>query len=91
MDDRPTLADLAGIACLSPYHFSRSFKKAIGVGLRRYVMQRRIERAKTLLRRTAQPLSWVAHEAGFYDQSHFTAEFRREIGVTPGRFRAAQT
>jgi AraC family transcriptional regulator len=91
LDDRLTLTEIAGVACLSPYHFSRSFKKAIGVGLRRYVMQRRIERAKTLLRRTAQPLSWVAHEAGFYDQSHFTAEFRREIGVTPGRFRAAQT
>ena len=46
LDDRLTLADLAGVACLSPYHFSRSFKQAVGVGPQRYVMQRRIERAK---------------------------------------------
>jgi AraC-like DNA-binding protein len=47
LDDRLTLADLAVVACLSPYHFSRSFKQAVGVGLHHYVTQRRIERAKT--------------------------------------------
>jgi Helix-turn-helix domain len=51
-------------------------------------MQRRVERAKTLMRRTDQPLSWIAQEAGFTDQSHLTTEFRCQIGVTPGRFRA---
>jgi len=91
LDDRLTLTEIAGVACLSPYHFSRSFKQAVGVGPRRYVMQRRIARAKTLLQRTERPLSWVAQEAGFYDQSHLTTEFRREVGVTPGRFRTALT
>ena len=47
-----TLTDLAGVACLSPYHFSRSFKRSVGVGPQRYVIQSRLERAKTLLRRT---------------------------------------
>jgi AraC-like DNA-binding protein len=89
LDDRLTLADLAGVACLSPYHFSRSFKQAVGVGPQRYVMQRRLERAKTLMRRSNQPLALIAQEAGFTDQSHLTAIFRREIGVTPGRYRAA--
>ncbi|MGC2200718.1 MAG: helix-turn-helix transcriptional regulator [Stellaceae bacterium] len=84
-----TLTDLAGVACLSPYHFSRSLKQAVGVGPQRYVTQRRLERAKTLLRRSDQPLAWIAQEAGFADQSHLTAIFRREMGVTPGRFRAA--
>jgi len=88
LDDRLTLTEVAGVACLSPYHFSRSFKQAVGVGPRRYIVQRRVARAKTLLRRTNQPLSWVAQEAGFADQSHLTAEFRRQIGVTPGQFRA---
>jgi AraC family transcriptional regulator len=91
LDDRLTLTEIAGVACLSPYHFSRSFKQAVGVGPRRYIVQRRVERAKSLMQRTDQPLSWIAQEAGFADQSHLTTEFRRQIGVTPGRFRAELT
>jgi AraC family transcriptional regulator len=89
LDDDLSLTVLADIACLSPYHFSRSFKEAAGVGPQRYVIQRRLERAKRLLRQTHQPLAWIAKEAGFADQSHLTQMFRRETGVTPGRFRAA--
>ncbi len=89
LDDRLTLADLADVACLSPYHFSRSFKQALGVGPQRYVMQRRLEQAKTLMRRTNEPLAEIAHRVGFADQSHLTSIFRRETGVTPGRYRAA--
>ena len=91
LDDRLTLAELAAVACLSPYHFSRSFKQAVGVGPQRYVMHRRVERAKALMRRTNQPLARIAQEVGFADQSHLTSVFRREIGVTPGHFRAALT
>jgi AraC family transcriptional regulator len=89
LDERLTMTEIAGVACLSPYHFSRSFKQAVGVGPWRYVLQRRVSRAKVLLRRTAQPLSWIAQETGFSDQSHLTAEFRRQVGATPGRFRSA--
>jgi AraC family transcriptional regulator len=89
LDDQLTLADLAEVACLSPYHFSRSFKQAVGIGVQRYVVQRRIERAKTLMRRTRQPLAWIALEIGFADQSHLTGVFRRETGMTPGRYRAS--
>jgi AraC family transcriptional regulator len=89
LDDRLTLTDLAGVACLSQYHFSRSFKQAVGVGPQRYVTQRRLERAKTLIRRTNRPLAEIAQQVGFTDQSHLTSIFRRETGVTPGRYRAA--
>jgi AraC-like DNA-binding protein len=88
LDDNLSLALLADVACLSPYHFSRSFKQTTGLGPHRYVTQRRIERAKRLLRATRQPLAQIAQEAGFADQSHLTSIFRREMGVTPGRFRA---
>jgi AraC-like DNA-binding protein len=91
LDDRLTLGDLAAVACLSPYHFSRSFKQAVGVGPQRYVMHRRVERAKALMRRTNHPLALIAQEVGFGDQSHLTSVFRREIGVTPGHFRSALT
>jgi AraC-like DNA-binding protein len=89
LGDRLSLTDLAQVACLSPYHFSRSFKLARGVSPHRYVIKRRVERAKTLLRRTSRPLAWVAQEAGFADQSHLISVFRRETGVTPGQFRAS--
>ena len=89
LGDRLSLTDLAGVACLSPFHFSRSFKLALGVGPQRYIMQRRLERAKTLMRRTNQPLARIALEAGFSDQSHLSSVFRRQTGVSPGRFRAA--
>ena len=89
LDGNLSLTALADIACLSPYHFSRSFKQATGVGPQRYVMQRRLERAKALVRRTGLPLALIAQEAGFVDQSHLTAIFRRETGVTPGRYRAS--
>ena len=91
LDDDLSLTALADIACLSPYHFSRSFKEAAGVGPQRYVTQRRLERAKILLRCTHEPVAQIAQEAGFVDQSHLTSIFRREMGVTPGRFRAALT
>ncbi len=84
-----TLAELANVACLSRYRFSRSFKKAYGVGPQRYTMRRRVERAKVLLRRGDDALASIAITVGFADQSHFTVAFRRETGTTPGRFRAA--
>ena len=83
------LAELAGVACLSPYHFSRCFKLAMGVGPQRYTVRRRVEHAKDLMRRTQHPLVAIAQEVGFSDQSHFTNTFRRETGLTPARFRLA--
>ena len=60
LDDDLSLTVLADVACLSPYHFSRSFKEATGVGPQRYVMQRRLERAKRLLRQSHRPIALIA-------------------------------
>lgn len=89
LDRELTLAELAGVACLSPCHLSRSFKQAVGTGPQRYTVQRRVARAKALLRHSDASLASIAATVGFADQSHFTAAFRQEIGTTPGRFRAA--
>lgn len=83
-----TLAELARIACLSPCHFSRSFKQAVGLGPQRYTVQRRVERAKAMLRHGDDGLADIAAAVGFADQSHFTTAFRRETGLPPGRYRA---
>jgi AraC family transcriptional regulator len=85
-----TLSDIAEVACLSSYHLSRSFKLATGITLHRYVLLRRIERAKKLLLKTDIPLAEVAWSVGFDSQASFTTRFRREVGVTPGRLRAGQ-
>ena len=89
LNDDLSLTMLADIACLSPCHFSRSFQDAAGVGPHGYVIQRRLERAKRLLRQTHRPIALIAQDTGFADQSRLTAVFRREMGVTPGQFRTA--
>jgi AraC family transcriptional regulator len=88
LGDPLTLTEIAAVACLSPYHLSRSFKLTTGIGLHQYVVRRRIERAKHLLLRTELPLAEIAGIVGFDSQASFTARFRREIGVSPGRLRA---
>jgi AraC family transcriptional regulator len=91
LDRRLTLTDLARVACLSPYHFSRS-RQADGRGRTAALRNAPAGRtSKTLMRRTDRPLTMIAREVGFADQSHLTSVFRREIGVTPGHFRAALT
>jgi AraC family transcriptional regulator len=82
-----SLDELAAVAHLSPYHFARLFKNSTGLPPHQYVIARRIERAKELLRARVRPaLAEVAAEVGFADQSHFTRHFRRLVGVTPKRF-----
>lgn len=87
LGERLTLVDLAKVACLSPCHFSKSFKRAIGVGPHRYLQQRRLEQAKVLMCSTDEPLARIAQETGFSDQSYLTLIFRRETGMTPGKYR----
>jgi AraC family transcriptional regulator len=84
------LADLAAVACLSPYHFSRSFKAATGLSPRAFAQACRIERARHMLVETPMPVAAIAQACGFSDQSHFTTSFARATGTTPGRFRRAR-
>jgi AraC family transcriptional regulator len=82
-----SLEQMARVAHMSPYHFARLFKNSTGLPPHQYVIARRVERAKQLLRGLNRPsLAEVAADIGFADQSHFTRHFRRLVGVTPRRF-----
>lgn len=81
------LSTMASAASLSPFHFSRMFKKTMGVSPVRYVLQRRVREAQALLRGSTKTLAEIALECGFASQSHFTTAFKKAVGVTPGRYR----
>jgi AraC family transcriptional regulator len=85
--DNIPLAILAEIARLSPYHFSRSFKRSFGMPPRKYHATRRIERAKQLLANRERSVTAIALESGFGETSTFTAAFHRLTGQTPSRYR----
>lgn len=81
------LVMLATLADVSPDHLGRAFKQAIGLSPHRYVIERRLERAKELLTTSNRPLSEIAYGLGFSSQSHFTTAFRRFLGMTPRAYR----
>jgi AraC family transcriptional regulator len=88
LDSEIALEDLAGNVHLSPYHFARLFRASTGLPPHQYVIARRVERAKQMLRsREDLSLAQVAARVGFWDQGHFTRHFKRLVGVTPRRFR----
>jgi len=87
LDASPTLEQMAAVAHLSAYHFARQFKMTTGLPPHQYVIMRRVERAKWLLREGDLSLAEVAASAGFTDQSKFSHTFKRVVGVTPKRFR----
>jgi AraC family transcriptional regulator len=83
MADNLSLAELAGMAGMSQYYFSRLFKQSMGLTPHQYIIQCRVERAKTLLLRGDRSIADIAHTVGFSDQSHLTYHFKRLLGVTP--------
>lgn len=82
------LDDLAEVAGLSRYHFSRVFREEVGQTPWAFVRDARLERAKELLVEGRTPAE-AAHDAGFFDQSHLTRVLRRFDGRTPGELRDA--
>ncbi|MEL6901821.1 MAG: AraC family transcriptional regulator [Cyanobacteria bacterium J06606_4] len=90
LDSSIKLADLATVAGMSQYHFSRLFRCSTGRSPHQYVTQQRVERAKHLLVGSQRPLSEIALACGFNSQSHFGKSFRELVGTTPGRFRKQQ-
>src|SRR5262249_10885535 len=84
-----SLAEIAGAAYLSEFHFARLFKKITGATPYAYLASLRIERARRLLAESDLPITEVGAEVGYASQSHFTKVFREATGMTPKAFRDA--
>jgi PAS domain S-box-containing protein len=83
-----SVADLAKITTLSTSQFSRKFKKKFHTTPRSYLTNVRMNAACHLLVSTALPLSEIALQTGFYDQSHLSNQFTRQRGMSPSNYRA---
>jgi AraC-like DNA-binding protein len=88
LGDKITLDDLSLAAGLSGYHLLRVFKQETGTTPHLYLSGLRIERARRLLR-AGLPPAQVAHDTGFFDQSHFANTFKRFMGATPRQYAAS--
>src|SRR2546426_4351702 len=86
--DAPSLADLARLTGLSRYQVLRRFERAYGLPPHAWLLRRRAERARVLIR-DGCTLAAAALETGFADQSHMTRVFARQFGFTPGAWRRA--
>ncbi|WP_249522668.1 helix-turn-helix domain-containing protein [Modestobacter marinus] len=84
-----SVGELAALAAVSEFHFSRQFRLATGASPHQYVLSRRLARARQLLTATDLPIAVVAARCGFADQSHLTRHVRRALGTTPAALRAA--
>jgi AraC-like DNA-binding protein len=81
------VSDLARVSGVSPRHLHRQFHNAFGLSVQEFLTRTRIQGAIDALIRTSQPISDIALDFGFCDQSAFTRQFREHTGATPRRFR----
>ncbi|WP_207458263.1 AraC family transcriptional regulator [Azospirillum sp. SYSU D00513] len=82
-----SVSELAEVACLSPFHFARMFKRVMGKTPHGFVSAERFELARRLLGDPDMPLVTVAHRSGFSNQAAFSTAFKRAMGCTPGDYR----
>jgi len=86
LDGELRLSYLAEECGLSVSYFCRSFKRSFGIPVHRYLVARRVDRAKFLLRSSSAQLSEIALECGFSDQAAFSRTFRAVVGTSPMRW-----
>lgn len=87
LDQEIKLADLANVAGISQFHFSRLFKQSMGISPHQYLLQQRVERAKQLLKSSKLAIAEIALQCGFNSQSHLGKSFRKATGMTPNDYR----
>ncbi|WP_230474774.1 helix-turn-helix domain-containing protein [Dyella monticola] len=85
LDQDLSLAELAGVAGFSRSHFQPLFKQAVGMPVHRFVLERRVERARLRLLEGGRSVMEIALEAGFAHPSHMARCMRRILGVSPSQ------
>lgn len=82
-----TLEEVSSAVGLSSAYFSTLFKKIEGDGFAKYLIQMRMEQAKSLLRETNTPVAEICRRVGYNDLKHFTHTFEKTVGVKPATYR----
>ena len=82
-----SVARLAAVANLSPFHLCHVFRELVGASIHEYVLRERLAQALTAVLDSGDDLTGIALEAGFASHSHFTARFRNFFGCTPSALR----
>ncbi len=85
----PALAALASEVGVHPVHLAHEFRRFYRESVGEYARRLRVERACAEMALSERPLSEIAADTGFYDQSHFSNAFKRHTGLTPAEFRSA--
>jgi AraC-like DNA-binding protein len=80
-----SLKEISDIACLSEFHFNRYFHKCYGLSPYAYYLICKIKKSQKVLVKQKSVVK-TAYEIGFFDQSHYTRLFKKNIGVTPGKY-----
>ncbi len=81
------IEDVAHHVNLSSAHFARTFRVSFGMTFSRFVLQRRLIRARSLMLDTPSKLADISLRCGFADQAHMTRHFSKEVGLSPARWR----
>lgn len=87
LEEHLPLDKLAGLASLSPYHFSRCFKAATGYTPHEYILTGRLDLARFYLKTTSDTIKKIAYSCGFQSEHSFCTAFKKYTGYTPTEFR----
>jgi AraC-like DNA-binding protein len=87
IDGQLRLDELARVAGMPLLRFLRSFASAVGCTPHAYITERRLQRARRLLRSTDEPVAAIAAECGFTHQSHLGAVLKERLGLSPRQYR----
>lgn len=82
-----SLEQLSEIACMSKYHFLRSFQKEYGVTPFQYIAEMRMSLSKTMLTTTNLSIAQIAYDLGYSNESAFIRAFTRIVGISPGKIK----